>query len=76
MKANTDNQSPDQIARANRLLFAKEEGTKAVEEVQREAVRVRKNMARLRDLRLAKEADTVRQHISAAAAKAKPKKRP
>ena len=52
----TDNQSPEQIAKANRLRLTKEEAARAMEDVQREANHVRKNMARLRELRLAKEA--------------------
>jgi hypothetical protein len=51
----TDDQSPEQIAKANRLRLAKEEATRAMEDVQREANDARKNMARLRELRLAKE---------------------
>jgi hypothetical protein len=35
-----------------------------MEEVTKEAIAVRKNMARLRELRLAKEADAVRQQIA------------
>jgi hypothetical protein len=73
----TSDQSPEQIAKANRVRLAKEEGVRAMEDAQRDAVDVRKNMARLRGLRLAKEADVVRQQIAAgAAAKAKPKRRP
>jgi hypothetical protein len=52
----TDNQSPEQIAKADRLRLTKEEAARAMEDVQREANHVRKNMARLRELRLAKEA--------------------
>jgi len=45
-------------------------------EVTKEAVALRKNMARLRELRLAKEADTIRQQIAAGNdPKAKLKKR-
>jgi len=53
------------LARANRLRLAAEEGARALEEVTRDAIAVRKNMARLRELRLAKEADIVRQKIAA-----------
>jgi hypothetical protein len=64
------------IARANRLRLAAEEGARAMEEVTKEAIALRKNMARLRELRLAKEADTIRQQIAAGNdQKAKPKKR-
>ena len=76
MTGKKDDQSPDQIARANRLRLAKEEGERAMEDAQREAISVRKNMARLRELRLAKEADAVRQQLATGTApKAKPKKR-
>jgi hypothetical protein len=64
------------IARANRLRLAAEEGARAMGEVAKEAIALRKNMARLRELRLAKEADTIRQQIAAGNdPKAKPKKR-
>jgi hypothetical protein len=44
--------------------------------VQKEAVAVRKNMVRLRELRLAKEAETIREQIAAGTTpKAKPKRR-
>ncbi|MCW5702426.1 MAG: transcriptional regulator [Bradyrhizobium sp.] len=49
--------SPAAIARANRQRLAQEEGARAMEDVTREAVAIRKNMARLRELRLAKEAE-------------------
>ena len=52
------------LARANRLRLAAEEGARAMEDVTKEAIAVRKNMARLRELRLAKEADTIRQQIA------------
>ncbi|MBU6461648.1 MAG: hypothetical protein KGK01_02865 [Bradyrhizobium sp.] len=52
-------------ARANRLRLAAEEGARAGDAVAKEAIAVRKNMARLRELRLAKEADTIRQQIAA-----------
>jgi hypothetical protein len=48
--------SPESIARANRQRLAQEEGVRAMEDVARGAVAVRKNMERLRGLRLAKEA--------------------
>ena len=64
------------IARANRLRLAAEEGARAMAEVTKEAIALRKNMARLRELRLAKEADTIRQQIAAGNdPKARPKKR-
>ena len=48
--------SPQSIARTNRQRLAAEEGTRAMADVERQAVDVRKNMARLRELREAKEA--------------------
>jgi hypothetical protein len=49
--------SPESIARVNRQRLAQEEGARAMEDVARDAVAVRKNMERLRALRLAKEAE-------------------
>ena len=57
--------SPAQAARENRLRLAKEEGARAMEDAQRDAVGVRKNMARLRELRLAKEAEAIRDQPAA-----------
>lgn len=51
--------SPESIARANRQRVAQEEGARAMADVAREAVAIRKNMERLRALRLAKEAEEV-----------------
>jgi hypothetical protein len=48
--------SPESIARANRLRIAAEEGKKALIDVERQAIAVRQNMARLRSLREAEEA--------------------
>jgi hypothetical protein len=58
-------QSPAQMARANRMRLAAEEGARAMEEATKQSIAVRKNMARLRELRLAKEASTVRAQIVA-----------
>jgi hypothetical protein len=64
------------LARANRLRLAAEESARATEEAAKEAIAIRKNMARLRELRLAQEAATIRQQIAAGNdPKAKPKKR-
>ena len=49
--------SPESIARANRQRVAQEEGVKAMADVARDAVSIRKNMERLRALRLAREAE-------------------
>jgi hypothetical protein len=47
--------SPEGIARSNRQRLAAEEGAKAMADAEKQAVDVRKNMARLRELREAKE---------------------
>ena len=52
------------LARANRLRLAAEDSARAMEEVTKEAIAIRKNMARLRELRLAKESDTIHQQIA------------
>ena len=49
--------SAESIARADRQRVAQEEGARAMEDVARDAVAIRKNMDRLRALRLAKEAE-------------------
>ena len=69
-------QSPAQIARANRMRLAAEEGARAMEQATKDAIAVRKNMARLRELRLAKEASAIQAQIAAGNdPKLKPKKR-
>jgi hypothetical protein len=66
----------DKLARQNRQRLAAEEGARAMEDAVKEAVAVRKNMARLRELRLAKEAAAVHEQISASNdSKPKPRKR-
>jgi hypothetical protein len=69
--------SPESIARANRQRIAMEEGARAMADVEKEAVAVRKNMERLRALRKAKEAEqaALPQPSSAPAAK-KTKRKP
>jgi hypothetical protein len=58
------------------MRLAAEEGARAMDEAAKEATAVRKNMARLRELRLAKEAATAGEQSAAEAdPKAKPKKR-
>ncbi len=49
--------SPESIARADRQRLAAEEGARAMADVERKAIAVRKNMARLRALRQAREAE-------------------
>jgi hypothetical protein len=58
-------QSAAQIARANRMRLAAEDGARAMVEATKEAIAVRKNMARLRELRLANEASAIRAKIAA-----------
>jgi len=48
--------SPESIARSNRQRLAAEEGARAMVDAERQAVDIRKNMARLRELRVAREA--------------------
>jgi len=69
--------SAESIARANRQRLAFEEGVRAMADVEREAAAVRKNMERLRALREAKQAETVRTEAAAGntAVKTKRKKR-
>ena len=64
-------------ARANRERLAVAQPEAVMEEEAKKAVVVRQNMARLRELRLAKEAREVRTEISTGSqpAKPKPKKR-
>lgn len=76
MSIKSDDPSPSQLARANRLRLAAEEGARAREDVAKEAIAVRKNMARLRELRLASEAAAMREDVAAGDdTKAKAKKR-
>jgi hypothetical protein len=49
--------SPESIARANRQRVALEEGARAMADVEKQSVAIRKNMERLRALREAKEAE-------------------
>jgi hypothetical protein len=70
--------SAESVARANRQRLAFEEGVRAMADVEREAVAVRKNMERLRALREARDAEQVATEAASgnAAAKGKRKKRP
>ncbi|KQT21272.1 MAG: transcriptional regulator [Bradyrhizobium sp.] len=47
--------SPTSIARSDRKRLAAEEGARALADVERQGIEVRKNMARLREARQAKE---------------------
>jgi hypothetical protein len=48
--------SAEAIARSDRKRLAAEEGAQALADVEKQAIEVRKNMARLREVREAKEA--------------------
>lgn len=48
--------SPESIARSDRRRLAAEEGARALADAERQAIEIRKNMARLRQVREAKEA--------------------
>jgi len=48
--------SPESVARTNRQRLAAQEGAQAMLDAEKQAVDVRKNMARLRELRQAREA--------------------
>ncbi|MCR6732885.1 MAG: hypothetical protein NVV83_01735 [Afipia sp.] len=50
-------QTPEQLARLEKQRVAKVEGAQALAQVDKQYVDVRKNMERLRALRLAKEAE-------------------
>jgi hypothetical protein len=53
----TSEPSPESVARANRQRLAQEEGVRAMADVARDATAIRKNMERLRALRVAREAE-------------------
>ncbi len=57
VSSKTAEPSPVSIARANRQRLAREEGVRAMADVEKGAAAVRKNMERLRALREAKEAE-------------------
>lgn len=71
----SDPNSPQMIARANRQRLAKEEGAKALQEAEKAAIAVRKNMARLKELRLASEAEEAQRAPAPVAAEKKSKKK-
>jgi predicted YcjX-like family ATPase len=68
--------TPESIARANRQRLAHEEGLRAMADVEREAVAVRKNMERLRALREAREAEAQLTTVVPGTAPAKKRKKP
>ncbi|ACF02377.1 hypothetical protein [Rhodopseudomonas palustris] len=69
----TTTPSPTSIERARRKLVEQQEGAQRMVEVEREGVALRKNMERLRALRLAREAEEAAAAL--AAPPAAPKKR-
>jgi hypothetical protein len=73
----TKSPSPEQAAKLERQRLAAEDGVKALQEVADRAKSIRENMARLRSLRLAREAENVRAQIltETRTAQARPKKR-
>jgi len=67
--------SPESVARANRQRLAREEGVKAMADIEREAAAVRKNMERLRMLREASEAQAIATQQPGATKPAKKRRR-
>jgi hypothetical protein len=65
--------SPESIARSERQRLAAEEGARAIADVERHAIDIRKNMVRLRELREAREA--VDASLRASSSAPAPKKR-
>ena len=71
----TNDDEVDQTARLNRQrLTIGQPPDGALQEAANKAMAVRENMARLRELRLAKEAERVRTEIAKGSAKVKPKR--
>jgi hypothetical protein len=66
---------PAQIARANRLRRAAEEAAEATKDATNRAIAIRENMARLRELRLAREAAAVRERNAEASINVNSKRR-
>jgi len=65
--------SPESIARADRQRLAAEEGARAMADIEKKAIAVRKNMERLRALRQAREAEALRAPVALPAAAKKRK---
>jgi hypothetical protein len=74
--AKTAEPSPEKIARAERQRLAMEEGARAMVDVEREAIAVRKNMERLRALRQAREAEEAKAQSTLNSVPKKKSKRP
>lgn len=67
--------SAESVARANRQRLALEEGARAMADLERQAVEVRKNMERLRSLREAREAEAAKNQAAVPKAAKDRKKR-
>jgi hypothetical protein len=67
----TKSQTPEQAARAEKQRVARVEGDKAIADYEKDAIAIRKNMERLRELRLAKEAEEAAKAPAPTAKKAK-----
>lgn len=73
MSARKPDPTPASLAKADRQRLAAEEGARAIAEVERKALAVRKNMERLRALREAREAEAAAEPAPAPAAAKKPR---
>jgi hypothetical protein len=69
-RKNSGPPTPEQAAKIDRQRLAREDGARAMEDAARQQAGVHKNMARLRELRLARDAE----QPPAVAVKAKPKR--
>jgi len=67
--------SPKSIVRADRQRLALEEGARAMADIERHAIALRKNMERLRALREAKEAEEASTQAALPPTSAKKRKR-
>ena len=67
--------SPESVARQKRQRLAREEGVRAMADIEKQDIAVRKNMERLRALRVASEelAANAESHLPRAAAKTRKK---
>ena len=72
MARKADDPSPEPLAKIDKQRADREDGTRALDEATKQGIAVRKNMASLRELGLAKEAE--KQVLSGG--QVKPKKRP
>lgn len=68
--------SPEGVARLNRQRLAAQEGAQAMLDAEKQAVDIRKNMARLRELREAREAADATLQTALPAPPAKRRRKP